>query len=287
MAQPRASGPIHADVQFMFSNHKGVHKKGIEKRQRKLLKKIRFIGTFLAPDEKVLLVTTCVSPTPLLEQLTTGWIYIYLNRALLVFTTKAILHIPTKTNYDYRESIARIRYADCKRLRVRGSHLYVQYMNDTKERFLYVPRAQRLKIKGFLKDLKIATGPAHAGRRHLCPRCTAPLAKGMYQCPSCRLQFKDVGTAKKLSLLLPGGGYFYTGHWFLGLGDFAVELALLALVINELAGVAEGRPGSEVGAAFFGAALAIEKLITIHHAKRYISEFIPKEKVVELQRQAA
>lgn len=283
-----ASAPIRADVQFMFSNHRNVFKKRIERRQRQLLKKIRFISAFLAPEEQVLMVATCVSPTSWWEQLTTGWMYLYLNRALLVVTNKGILHIPTKPNYDYRDSIARIRYQDCKELRVRGSSLRVQYMNGKKEQFLFLPRAQRLKLKAFLKDVRINTGPAHAGRRHLCPRCTAPLNRNIYQCPSCRLPFKDLGTARKLSFLLPGGGYFYTRHPFLGLIDLGVELGLLWLLVQELAGIAEGRPGAEIGAVIFGAALVIEKLITLHHAKRYISEFIPRETKFEmLQQQVA
>jgi hypothetical protein len=267
----------------MFSNHKNVHKKGIEKHQRKLLRKIRFINAFLAPDEKVLRVVPCVSPTSWLEQLTTGWIYLYLNRALLVVTNKGMLHIPTRPNYDYRQSIARIRYEDCKSLRVHGSGLQLQYMNGRKEKFLHLPRAHRLKLKPFLKTVKTNTGPAHAGRRHLCPRCTAPLTKNMHQCPSCRQPFKDAGTARKLSLLLPGGGYFYTGHPILGLGDLLVELGLLWLLVGELAGMVQGRPGAEIGAAVFGAAFLIEKLITLHHAKRYVGEFIPKGKVQLLQ----
>src|SRR5690606_24170013 len=109
----------------------------------------------------------------------------------------------------------------------------------------------------------------------------------MTHCPSCRLAFKDSATARKLSFLLPGGGYFYTGHPFLGLGDLVVELALLWLVVGEVAGIAEGRPGAEIGAAIFGGALLIEKLITVYHAQRYVAEFIPKEKVTPLQQQQA
>lgn len=283
-----ASTAVRVDTQFMFSNHKNVHKAGIERRQRKLLKKIPFISSFLEPDEKVLLVAPCVSPTSLLEQLTSGWIFIYINRAMLVVTNKGIFHIPAKTNYDYRQSIAKFRYEDCKELRVRGRYLRVQYANGKKERFLYLPRAQRLKLKAYFQNLKIGAGTAaNAGRAHLCPRCTKPLAANVYQCPSCRLPFKDMATAKKLSILVPGGGYFYTGHPFLGLGDFVVELALLALVITEIGGIVEGRPEATFGAIFFGVILAIEKLITIHHAKRYIGEYIPKEKVTQRQAVAA
>jgi len=59
------TGKIRVDILFMFSNHKDVRKTSIEKRQRKLLEKVPFINAFLAPDEKVLLVSPCISPTSL------------------------------------------------------------------------------------------------------------------------------------------------------------------------------------------------------------------------------
>ena len=278
------SSKIPIDTQFMFSNHKNVHKAGIEKRQRKLLRKIPSIGAFLAPDEKVLLVIPCISPTSFFEQWSMGWVFMIVNRALLVVTDKGMFHVPAKANYDYRHSIAKFNYADCKELRVKGRFLYVQYANGEKERFMYLPRAQRLKLKAYLPTVKLgANAAAKAGRTHLCPRCTRPLAPDTYQCGGCRLPFKDMATATKLSLLIPGGGYFYTGHPILGLGDFVVELALLALVIGGIAGMIAGEPTAMGNTIFFGIVLALEKLLTIHHAKRYISEYIPLEKKIRLQ----
>lgn len=282
------TAPLRVDTQFMFSNHKNAHKAGIEKRQRKLLAKIPFIGAFLEPDEKVLLVSTCVSPTSFFEQLTTGWIFAFINRALLVVTDKGIFHIPTKTDFGYRHSIARIRYQDCKRLRVRGRHLYLQYGNGKKESYLYLPRAQSLKLKAYFQNLNIGTGTvANAGKTHLCPRCTKPLAGGVYQCAGCRLPFKDMATAMKLSILLPGGGYFYTGHPLLGLGDLLVELVLMVAVVAGVVGMTQGEPGAGATAVFFGVFLVLEKLLTLHHARRYVSEFIPKEIPAKLQPAAA
>lgn len=280
---------IRINAEFMFSNDKNIYKAGLERKQRKLLKKISFINPFLESDEEVLLVTPCVSPTSLWEQLTTGWIYMYINRALLIVTNKGIFHIPTKSNYDYRQSIARFRYEDCKALRVRGSYLYVQYGNGKKERFLYVPGAQRRKLKTYFGSLQTGTGmiPGNAGKVHICPRCTRPLSPDVYQCNACRLVFKDMATANKLSILIPGGGYFYTEHLFLGLGDFIVELWLLIAVLVSVIGLIDGDSDAAAGLYVFGFLLVLEKLITIHHAKRYVSEYIPKEKSIRVRPMAA
>ncbi|SDU14054.1 hypothetical protein [Halopseudomonas salegens] len=271
------------DVDFMFSNHKQIYKRRIEKRQRKLLSKIPDLSQFLRTDERVLLVATCCSPTSLLEQLTGGWIVFYINRALLVITDQRILHLPATPNFGYRDSIAQVEYADCEDIRVGSRHLKIRYRNGSKETFLFL-RNERAKLKAHFKDFKSGSrrGPSSTlgGRVHLCPRCTAPLQPDHYQCDKCRLTFKDMGTATRLSLLLPGGGYFYTGHWFLGIGDLMVEAGLLLLVADAMSGGLAGQEGSWEAATFFGGLLAIEKLITVYHARRYIREYLPNDRPV-------
>lgn len=272
-----------ADVDFMFSNHKQDYKKRIEKRQRKLLAKIPDLSRFLRENERVRLVATCCSPTSLLEQLTGGWVVFYVNRALLVFTDQRILHMPATPNYNYRDSIAQIEYVDCKDIRVSSRHLVVRYLNGKKEKFLFL-RNERAKLKAHFKSFEAKprkdTSSAVGGRAHLCPRCTAPLERDNYQCSSCQLNFKDMKTAIRLSLLLPGGGYFYTGHWFLGIADFILELILILLLAGAMTRGLAGEEGGWAIAAFFGGLLAFEKLITVYHARRYIREYLPKDKLV-------
>ncbi len=53
------------------------------------------------------------------------------------------------------------------------------------------------------------------------------------------------------------------------------------------AGVTGGVEGAWVAAVLVGAVLAIEKLITVYHARRYINEYIPKEQPVTPQPVAA
>lgn len=274
------------DQSTAFANHKGVSKPRIEKRQRKLASKLPPLERFLEPDERVLKLTTGCSPTPLLEQLTMGWIVFYINRALLVFTDRRILHVPTTPGFRYRDSIAEIRYSDCKDIRVRARLMFVEYHGGNKERFLGLAGPERRWIKEFCKSLRFDEQPASEGsraaskRRHLCPGCTSPLEDEIYECRSCRLPFKDLGTAIRLSIALPGGGYFYTGHPFLGIGDFLVEAGLLFLVVESVWRAVQGASGAWVTAVVFGVVLVIEKLITIYHARRYVNEYIPQERPV-------
>jgi hypothetical protein len=269
------------DREILFSNYKGDYKKGIEKRQTKLLKKTPFLKNFLKEDERILLITTGCSPTSFLEQLLTGWIFIYLKRSLFIFTNSRIFHIPTKRNYSYRNSIAQILYSDCKSIQIKRRNFIVEYKNGMKEKFLYIARKEKRKIKALLPTISFE-GPLSITqkRTHLCPRCTAELDEGKYICENCYLEFKNKDEAKKISLIYPGGGYFYTKHPFLGISDAIVETILIILVILSLINMVKGVQGSGVHLFTFAILLVFEKALSVYHSNHFVKEFIPKDKEI-------
>ena len=277
--------PLHPDI--IFSNHKGEYKKRIEKRQTKLLKRALFLKIFLKKDERIFLVTTGWSPTSILEQLLTGWVLIYLKRSLFVFTNKRIFHIPTKINYSYRNSIAHILYSDCNSIQMKGGKLVVEYKNGKKEKFIYIASKERKKIKALLPNVSFEGSHSKSPQRiHLCPSCTNELEEEKYICQNCRLEFKNKEEAKKVSIIYPGGGYFYTRHPFLGIGDAIVETGLLIAVIVSLIDIINSVEGNTIELfitfILLTIILAIEKAITIHHSNHFIKEYIPKEKEIKL-----
>ncbi len=208
------------DTQIIFSDHKSNYSEKVEKRQKKLLQKVTFIKPFLAKDEKIILVTTGCSPISVLEQLVTGAVLVYLKRSFFIFTNKRIFHIPTTNNYAYRNSVASISYGDCHSIAIKSSQLIINYKNEKKERFIYIPGKERKKIQALLQT-SMLTGEQtkNLGRIHLCPRCLLELVQNEYICSNCRLEFKNLGKAKRVSIFYPGGGYFYTGHPHLGIGE--------------------------------------------------------------------
>lgn len=267
---------LPTDFDVLFSNHKNIYNQKIEKRQRKLLKKLSFLSPFLDDDEKILLVTTGCSPTSVAEQLLTGWIVFYLKRALFVFTNKRFFHIPTTKNFSYRCSIAQILYADCQKIVCKGSKLIAQYKNGKTEKFVSLARRERKKIKTLLANLPLEGAQSPVPQKtHLCPRCTKPLVKNKFSCPNCNLPFKSKGKAIAVSIIFPGGGYFYTRHPYLGIGDALAEVYLSVLVILSVIGVITGAEGMVFAAFFIALILAFEKLITVYHANHFVSEFIP------------
>jgi len=265
--------PIVAET--MFADHKGVHKPRIEKKQRNLARKLPFLKEFLEEGEQLLAITTAVSPVSFLEQWTTGFIFVYLKRCLLVFTNRRVFHIPTKTNFAYRRSVAQIRYGDIDTIAQKGSRLKIAYQTGAKDSFLYVRRSERKKIRSLLQSVNLQGATSDARRRvHLCPNCTSELETDRYDCPRCGLEFKSRKRALKLSLWLPGGGYFYTGHPFLGIVDAVVEVFFLVLIIVSLIPNASFPNGNLAVAGFFAALLVVEKMITVYHANHFVKEYL-------------
>ncbi len=273
--------PIDPDV--LFSNHKGVFKPKIEKRQTKLIEKVAFLEPFLWEDERILCVTTACSPMSLIEELLMGGLIIYIKRCLLVFTNMRVLHIPTKTNYSYRNSIAQIMHADCQLIAVKGRALVVRYGNGKKEKFHYVGSKERKKIKSLFEGVlfKGERRPT-APRTHLCPRCTDELVEEVYACRNCGLMFKSKVEARNISIIYPGGGYFYTRHPLLGLSDALVEVSLTAIILTSLVDMGRGVEGGGFETAVsFAIVLAIEKAVTVYDSNKFIREYIPIAKDID------
>jgi len=271
--------PVNTDL--MFTNHNNIYKPAMEKRQRKLLQKISFIKPFLHESETILCVSTGCSPASLIEQFLTGWIIYYLKRSLFVFTNERIFHIPTKKDFSYRNSIAQILYSDCRSITIKGRNLTTTYKNGEKEKFFYL--SENKKIKNLLQEMPMDSQPSPAMERtHLCPRCTNVLTKERYTCPTCSLEFKDKEEARKISIIYPGGGYFYTGHPFLGVGDAITEVYLTFLVIISLLAALSGAEGGFFPAVFIGVIFALEKVMTVYHSNHFVKEYIPKDRDVQV-----
>jgi hypothetical protein len=225
----------------------------------------------------VLLVTIGCSPVGILEQMLTGWLVFYLKQSLFVFTNRRIFHIPTKSKYTYRRSIAQILYADCQSLQLRGGTLKAKYWSGKTEKFINLGRPELKRIKALLREMPLEGYQSSAkGRVHLCPDCAGELVEGRFTCPQCGLQFKSKQEARSISIIYPGGGYFYTGHWWLGISDAFVETLLAALLVTSVFDAFRGKPEGMFNVAWFAIVLAIEKAITIYHSNHFVKEYIPK-----------
>ena len=279
--------PVDRDT--LFSNHKRIYKKRIENRQRKLIVKLSFLKPFLKTGEKILLVSTGYSPIASLAQYVTGFFFVYLKRSLFVFTNHRIFHVPTTPNYKFKQSLSQIYYAGCQSIELKGGTLTVQYAKFGKmEKFKAIALSERKKIRALLKRKPVSGTQNTVGERlHLCPQCTRLLTAAKYVCESCGLKFKNKILAYILAILFPGGGYFYTGNYLIGLLNAIVEiflLAYIAVILQDVHNKVEGNMGKML---VLGAIFVAVKVISVIHSTHFINEFIPRKKEVQANPAAA
>ena len=288
MMGPQIFG-LPIDRETLFSNYKKVYKKRIENRQRKLIVKLPFLKPFLKQGEKILQVSTGYSPITSLAQFATGFLFVYLKRSLFVFTNHRIFHVPTTPNYKFKNAIAQIRYDGCRSITLKRGTLVVQYEKSGKlEKFRALALSERRKIRALLKSRPLLGTKTKLGERfHLCPQCTHPLLAGKYVCESCQLKFKNMSAAYIIAILLPGGGYFYTRYYLIGLLNAIVEIFLLAYIAVVLEDVANKVEGSMLYLTVLGAVFLFVKIISVIHSTHFIEEFIPRKKEIQANPAAA
>jgi hypothetical protein len=288
MMGPQIFG-LPVDKETLFSNHKKIYKKRIENRQRKLIVKLPFLKPFLKRGEKILLVSTGYSPITSLAQYATGFLFVYLKRSLFVFTNHRIFHVPTTPNYQFKDSIAQIYYDGCQSISLKGGTLFVQYAKFGKmEKFRAIALSERKKIRALLKAKPFSGTKTQLGERfHLCPQCTLLLSTGKYVCESCQLKFKNKIVAYIIAILFPGGGYFYTRHYLIGLLNAVVEIFLLAYIAVTLQDVLNKIEGSMNYLVMMGGIYLAVKIISVIHSTHFINEFIPRKKQIQANPAAA
>jgi hypothetical protein len=274
--------PIRKEI--CFTTHKDKYSEKIMNKQINILKKFSpFLKIGLEPGEEIFLAVHATSPMGLLEQITIGWIIVYVKRCILIFTNKRILHFPTRSDFSPKQSVAQIRYGDITKSKLSGflgRTLKIGYKSGKKEKFYYIPSKESKKIKTLIPNLSTGVYPSKAlERHHLCPKCTVPLEKNVFSCPNCHLEFKSIRQAIRFSLIFPGGGYFYAGHPMMGIGDAIVETVLLVAFISNLIILATSESFAVLAEMIpIALVLSIEKLITIYDTKHFINEYIPIDK---------
>jgi hypothetical protein len=165
---------------------------------------------------------------------------------------------------------------------MKGRNLVIEYKNGQKEKFLYLARREKKKIRTLLTTVSLEGLPSKLQKRtHICPRCAKELEANKYICAGCRLEFKDKDEARRISIIYPGGGYFYTRHPFLGIADAIVETFLLAGIVISIINLIKGVAGSEANLIIFAILLLIEKAISVYHSNHFVGEYITKEKEID------
>ncbi|MGA2070356.1 MAG: hypothetical protein ABSG97_03330 [Sedimentisphaerales bacterium] len=278
---------LAVDTTVLFSDHKGNYKRRIESHQRNLLAKLRFLAPFLEPGERILHVISGCSPATFVEQLLTGILLQPLKQSLFAVTNRRILHVPTTRCLRHRWSVAQIVYADCRYIHIRWATLVVKYKSGRTEKFRCIGWGGRKETRAVLKDVSLdGRSSPSMERTHLCPRCTKPLIRGYYACPSCSLEFKNKSWATTLSIIFPGGGYFYTRHPIIGIIEAVMETIVFLLLVTAATAFSlspHSAPRSIIQAIMLCAiVLGFEKMATAMFSSKCVEEFIPKQRRVKV-----
>lgn len=281
---------VREDV--LFTDHKQRESRGIRKRAEKLVEKLEAaLLKVLDPNETILYLAPVKAPVSWWQQYTLGWYVHQVTKSVFVFTDRRIVHVLLRSNNTWRRMVRSVTYGDIVEARGKGwlsRTLLLRYRNGEEEKYWGLERRDAKKIGPLLAE-RLPDGASQATQRggivSLCPECRAELTPGVYSCAGCGTRFKDERTMLLRSLLIPGGGYFYTGYWFLGVADFLVEAVLSIMVLIgllDIAGVLPSEPGQEhmtvVELAVLAGILAAEKLLTIQHCRHFVRDFIPLER---------
>jgi hypothetical protein len=277
---------IRSDV--LSTNDKGEEKESVQKLARKILQKLcPALQHILRPEEAVLYAMPARSPLSVIEQLTAAWWTTLLAACVIVVTNKRILLFPVKRDGSWRESVRAVHWGDLEEIRATGllvRNISFKFKNGTKVTYTNFRRLDAKKLTAIASALiPSASGeqtPAH-GLIQLCPDCCNVLTEGQYSCSSCGLTFKNEKTMVLRSILLPGGGYFYTGHPLVAILPAVVEAFLvLEILLVLFAGLASPKAVPELlnGLLVLGIFWALETAVTILHCRRYVRDFIPEKR---------
>ena len=81
-----------------------------------------------------------------------------------------------------------------------------------------------------------------------------------------------------ISIIFPGGGYFFTRQYFLGIIVALTEIVLLIYLVTSLFNTLNGAKNGIFSLVIYAFAILFVKAISILHSLDFIKEFIPKKK---------
>jgi hypothetical protein len=288
---------IREDV--LTTNAKGEPDDPSRKRAEEALASLHeILPNLLEPNEAILyVIKSCQAPLGTLEQFFVGWYVYRVTATRLVFTNLRLLHLGMGPGGKWNRTLKSVRWGDVTKARVRGwinRLLELRYANGAKERYWRLPKKDGKKAQAILEAvLPLSRGevtPAQ-GFQSMCPDCRAALTAGNYQCGTCGLKFKDEQTLRWRTILIPGGGYLYSGMTLLGVLAFLSEgIFTLGVIFSVLMAVGlmapetteNGRvlrPADSWSAALVLAViLALNKALEYIHSRRVIRSFVPLKK---------
>jgi hypothetical protein len=300
VARVMASNGLRVREDVLFTDAKGRENERSRRAAEKVLANWKeVLPAILEKEEAVLYIVKHIQvPLSTFEQLTMSWQAYGMTGATLVLTNLRMLHFGLSRSNKWTRVLKSARWGDVTDAKVKGwlvRILDLRYLNGQKERYARLPMGSAKKVKDILAAVMPASRAEMTsvqGMASLCPDCRAVLTPGSYQCPQCGLPFKTEKTLLQRTLMMPGGGYFYSGMTLAGVFSWvgeglflllAIWYAAMALRFLPAAQNEDGRimnSGELWGVAgVFLVFVALHKLVEYRHALRRIRTFLPASKI--------
>lgn len=195
----------------------------LSKKKFKILKRShRKLESILDEGERVRFLTfgTGVS---FAESYFLGWVLYYTNRRAIALTDRRMLLVQIDRKGRAKELVTQLRYgAIAKVRRTPLGNTLLKFRNGKRRVFAYLPKADRRFLRDLANWVDQGLEPADEGFEELCPHCFKVVEGRPRQCTECGGDFKSARQAGLLSLLFPGLGDIYLGHWKLALFEIPI-----------------------------------------------------------------
>ncbi len=300
VARVMASNGLRVREDVLFTDAKGRESERSRRAAEKVLANWKdVLPAILEKEEAVLCIVKHVQvPLSTFEQLTMSWQAYGTTGATLVLTNLRMLHFGLSGSKKWTRVLKSVRWGDLADAKVKGwliRVLALRYLNGKKEHYARLPMGSAKKVKDILAAVMPASRAEMSsaqGMASLCPDCRAVLTTGSYQCPQCGLAFKTEKTLLQRTLMMPGGGYFYSGMTLAGVFSWVGEGVFLLLAIwyaamaLHLVAAEQTENGRVMNsgdlwavAGVFLVFVALHKLVEYRHALRRIRTFLPAPKI--------
>lgn len=234
LALEKQDGPyVYAGI---FSDA-GFQARRLSKKKFRLLKRIDgHIQPMLRDQERVYYLTFGSSES-FWQIHILGWVMHYINRRAIVLTDLRILFLQIDSRgrpRDLRSQLDLRAIETIKRTAFGNTKLILG--NGKSALFTRLPKADRKSLRRIVERVRTDLPESEAvksGIEELCPYCYEVVAGRPTACPHCRKAFKSARRAGLLSLLFPGFGSIYLGHWFAILEILAAAIIWLSFLMPD------------------------------------------------------
>ncbi len=205
------------DLPYAFDSifkREGFFARRLSVRKYKVLKNIDGrLRAMLEPGERVRFLTFGADLS-FWESYFLGFAGYLTNRRAIVLTDRRILMVQIDWKERPKDLHTQIRYPSIESVKRSGIGNTVLRLDDGTKRVIQgMPKADRKLLMELSDNIRQVIERDGTGVEDLCPHCFAVVAERPARCAVCGGAFKSARTAALRSLVFPGLGDFYLGHW--------------------------------------------------------------------------